>query len=78
MTCPRQPVLVCDMIWELCDNKVFQYEKDVLLSCHSYPQDEDAQSEPCKVEWSRSSGSCVTYCSDVWLYGHLVGLHPHI
>lgn len=55
-----------------------QYEKDVWLSCCSCPQDGNAQSEPCKVEWSRSSGSCVTYCSDVWLYGHLVGLHPHI
>lgn len=32
----------------------------------------------CKVEWSRSSGSCVTYRPDVGLHGRLVGLHPHI
>lgn len=32
----------------------------------------------CEVEWSRSSGSCVTHGPDVGLHGHLVGLHPHI
>lgn len=32
----------------------------------------------CEVEWSRSSGSCVTHRPDVRLHGHLVGPHPHI
>ena len=37
MTCPRQPAVFCDMIWELCDNKVFQYEKRCIAFMSKLP-----------------------------------------